>query len=96
MAVFHGFYRLVATAGLLLTLSACALPRNGPSYSEVTAAAADMQFDVVIVTAAIAAASRVDERSGFSRAFTEAPIENTATVAPGDILPITVWENVDQ
>ena len=96
MAEFHGFPRLCVTAGLLLFLSACALPRSGPSYSEVTAAAPDLQFDVVSVTAAVAAAIRIDERGGFSNAFTEARAENTATIAPGDVMAITVWENIDQ
>jgi len=97
MAVFLGFPRLCVAAGLLLFLSSCALPRSGPSYSEITAAApSDLQFDVVNVTTAIAAASRINEHSGFSSTFTEAWAENTATIAPGDVMEITVWENIDQ
>ena len=91
------FPRLWFAVGLLLSLGACALPRSGPDYSEITAAAPqDLQFDVVRVTPAVTAATRIDERSGFTVAFTEARVENTATVAPGDVMAITVWENIDQ
>ena len=79
--------RLWFAAGLILSLGACALPRSGPDYSEVTAAAPqEMHFDIVRVTAAVTAAILIDERSGFARAFIDAPAENTATVAPGDVM----------
>ena len=92
-----GFTRLWFAAGLLLSLGACALPRSGPDYGEITSAAApDLPFEVVRVTPAVTTATRIDERSGFSRAFIDARTENTATVAPGDVMAITVWENIDQ
>jgi polysaccharide export outer membrane protein len=92
-----GFTRLWFAAGLLLSLGACALPRSGPDYAEITAQAPhDLQFDVVRVTPAVTTATRIDERSGFTRAFVDARAENTATVAPGDVMAITVWENIDQ
>ena len=92
-----GFTRLWFAAGLLLSLGACALPRSGPDYGEITSAAApELPFEVVRVTPAVTAATRIDERSGFSRAFIDARTENTATVAPGDVMAITVWENIDQ
>ena len=82
---------------LVLSLGACGLPRSGPDYGEaITAAPTELHFDVVRVTAAVAGATRIDERRGFSRSFTEAAPENTATVAPGDVMAITVWENIDQ
>jgi len=88
--------RLCLAVGLLLGLSACALPRSGPSYGEITAPApADLHYDIVRVTAAVATATRVDERRGFPPAFAEAAPENTAAVAPGDVMAITVWENID-
>ena len=92
-----GFTRLWFAAGLLLSLGACALPRSGPDYGEITSAAApELPFEVVRVTPAVTTATRIDERSGFSRAFIDARTENTATVAPGDVMAITVWENIDQ
>jgi polysaccharide export outer membrane protein len=89
--------RLCLAVGLMLGPSACALPRNGPSYGEITAPApADLHYDIVRVTPAVAAATRIDERRGFPPAFTSAAPENTAEVAPGDVMAITVWENIDQ
>jgi polysaccharide export outer membrane protein len=97
MVLSVGFSRLCLAAGLLLSLGACALPRSGPDYSEITAAAPqDLQFDVVRVTSAVTAATRIDEHSGFASVFIKARAENTATVAPGDVMAITVWENIDQ
>ncbi len=84
-------------AGLILSLGACALPRSGPYYGEVTAAApAEIDYDIVRVTAAVARDTRVDERLGFASAFREAPPVDTAAIAPGDVLSITVWENIEQ
>ena len=92
-----GFPRLWFAAGLILSLGTCALPRSGPDYAEITAPASpDLHFDVVRVTPAVAAATRIDERLGFAKVFVEARVENTATVAPGDVMAITVWENIDQ
>jgi polysaccharide export outer membrane protein len=91
------FPRFWLAAGLILGLGGCALPRSGPDYAEITAPAPqDLRFDVVRVKPAIVAATRIDERSGFAVSFTEARAENTATVAPGDVMAITVWENIDQ
>jgi polysaccharide export outer membrane protein len=84
-------------ASLLLGISACAMPRSGPDYGEVTAVPSpELNYDVVRVTVAVAAATRIDERMGFPPAFAAANPEDTATVAPGDVMAITVWENIDQ
>lgn len=89
--------RLAAAAVLLAVLAACALPRNGPDYREITAAPSpDLHFDVIRVNAAVARATRIDERRGFAMSFVGARPENTATAAPGDVMAITVWENIDQ
>ncbi|MHA1527620.1 MAG: polysaccharide biosynthesis/export family protein [Alphaproteobacteria bacterium] len=91
------FPRLWFTAGLLLGLGACALPRSGPDYAEITAPdPQDLPFHIVRVTPAVTAATRIDERLGFASVFVEAQVENTATVAPGDVMAVTVWENIDQ
>jgi hypothetical protein len=62
--------RLWFATGLILSLGACALPRSGPNYAEVTATAPqDLHFDIVRVTAAVNSAVLIDERSGFARTF---------------------------
>ncbi len=89
--------RLALVATLTLGLAACALPRSGPYYGEITAEPpAELDYDVVRVTPAVARATRIDERMGFGPAFRNAPPANTAAVAVGDVLSITVWENIDE
>jgi len=89
--------RLWLAAGLLLGLGACAVPRSGPDYAEIIAPdPQDLPFHIVRVTPAVTTATRIDERLGFASVFVEAQVENTATVAPGDVMAITVWENIEQ
>lgn len=86
--------------GVLLTvglaLGACALPRSGPYKSEVTAAGESaLPFDVVKITPQVVAKARLNEKLGFDEVFRETAVENTAMIADGDVLSITVWENSD-
>lgn len=97
MICLTGFARPALLAGLMLGVGACALPRSGPYYEEVTAAASeDLPYDVVRVTPAVVRATRIDERMGFGEAFRSVAPENTAAIARGDVLSITVWENIKQ
>lgn len=90
-------HRLLRALMLTLGLAACAVPRAGPDYGEITApAAAGLEFDVVRVTPAVARATRIDERLGFDAALADLPAEDTDIIAPGDVLSVTVWENIDQ
>ena len=86
---------LLAVAG---TLSACGLPRVGPNKQEVLRSAIDAQGDAFIVEVdnRIAAATRVPSGLGFSRAFLHAGVVPSDTIFPGDVLAITIWENVGQ
>ena len=75
-------------------LAACALPRSGPDYGEITAApSADLPFDVVPVTAEGVSLARADENLGFGQGVLAAAAENTSLIESGDVLAITVWEN---
>lgn len=98
MSLAPTFWRLLAGTILLASLAACALPRSGPYYSEITDAPAPdaYGFEVVPVSADVVRINRVDERSGFSVSFIEARSEAPYTLARGDILAITVWENIDE
>ncbi len=88
MILSVSFPRLWFAAGLLLSLGACALPRNGPDYHEITAAAPqDLEFDVVRVTRAVTAATRIDERSGFASAI-PSPSAKTPPMVDG-----TKWKS---
>ncbi|MEL6198010.1 MAG: polysaccharide biosynthesis/export family protein, partial [Pseudomonadota bacterium] len=79
---------------LLLALGACTLPRSGPDRDEISAdAGADLPFAVIPVTPAVAALTRQEEPLGFSAGFQTVQPENTALIATGDVLTVTVWEN---
>jgi len=86
----------VLTAASLL--SGCGLPRSGPTKQEFLASAVDRKGDAyfVEVTDAVAAATAVPSGLGFSREFLNAGVVASDTIYPGDILSITIWENVDQ
>ena len=92
------FSRLVIGLVLSLSLSACGLPRTGPYYEELTdqTAPADFGFHVMPLTPEIARVTRFDEKSGFSVGFINRPAEAVNTLARGDVLAITVWENIDE
>lgn len=78
-----------------LSLAACGLPREGPSYSDLTAEPVEggPDFEIINVTPDVVAMTSIDERAGFAVSFVDQPVLRTATIAVGDILSITVWEN---
>ena len=88
-----------AIAGLLATalvLSACALPRSGPSRSEILAGAkADQGVHIIDVTDFVAEQSRAVEALGFDSTFLNAAPTRADRISAGDVLGVTVWENVD-
>ncbi|MFK7943803.1 MAG: polysaccharide biosynthesis/export family protein [Paracoccaceae bacterium] len=90
--------QLAAGCLIMLSLAACGLPRSGPYYSEITDANAPegYGFEVVPVSPDVVKINRVDERSGFSVSFIETRAEAPYTLAKGDVLAITVWENIDE
>ncbi len=92
-------FRLVSgvTAMVLLTLVAgCGLPRSGPDRSEIFAGGVQEQGDALI----IAVDDRVNRIAGattspgFSAAFVGAGLVGSDMITPGDVLGLTIWENV--
>jgi polysaccharide export outer membrane protein len=94
-------FRRVANAGLaalvLLVAGACALPRPGPSTSEIMAGSrqAGGGVNIVMVDTLIAQISDANDRLGFGAPFTGTGLTSTDAINPGDVLTITVWENVE-
>lgn len=94
--------RLMRICLALVTVSivaSCGLPRNGPNRDEVTAIPEEsfgLTFEVVPVTPEVARITRVDETSGFEVSLVDTPEEPTQLIADGDIMSITVWENIDE
>lgn len=85
----------VASLALVLLLSACTMPRSGPSMSEIATADHSLMA-VVPVTMEIARATALNERLGFDGAFVGVPPLDTARIAAGDVMAVTVWEGYDQ
>jgi polysaccharide export outer membrane protein len=75
----------------------CTLPRSGPTASELRTASTDPAFDMhsVNVSPAIAQITRIDTPLGFPASMTGAGTVSPDTIAPGDRLAVTVWENVN-
>ncbi len=89
--------RGMALLALVATVSACGLPRSGPTKREIFAGSVEKKGDahVVAVTDYINKATSVVPALGFSKAFLKAGSIGSDTIRPGDKLSIQVWENVD-
>ena len=98
MAGLKHFSRTIAGLCVLGMVAACGLPRSGPYYEELAEGdqAEGYGFHVLPVSPEITRVTRVDERSGFAISFIQAKAEPVNTLARGDILSITVWENIDE
>ena len=90
--------RVAAIGFLCLVLAGCGVPRSGPTKQEIMATSAERRGDAHIVA--------VDDRvnrllaappePGFSALFETAAVMGADTIRPGDVLSVTVWENVEQ
>ena len=84
---------------LLTTVSlvaACGLPRSGPNKRELLAGSVDKRGNafIVPVTPAVTSATAVQATFGFSDSFRNAGLVGADTVAVGDTIDVTVYENV--
>ncbi|WP_282150906.1 polysaccharide biosynthesis/export family protein [Ruegeria atlantica] len=85
---------LVAVCGVL---AACQLPKSGPNKSEILAGSVENggnAFVVEVDDRVVRATSKIPQ-FGFSSSFTSAQSLTADTVRPGDVLGLTIWENVD-
>lgn len=85
---------LLALCGLV---SACQLPKSGPNKSEILAGSVENGGNafVVEVDDRVTKATSSIPQFGFSSSFRSASSVAADTVRPGDVLGLTVWENVD-
>ena len=87
---------MAAAFAAILVLSSCALPRSGPSRSEILAGAeAAKDVHVVAVTDSTAEAAQSIEALGFDSAFLNRAPARADRISAGDVIGVTVWENVD-
>lgn len=93
--------RKAGTTALLaisIALTGCGLPRSGPTRGEILSASTERKGDahIVEVSDAVIRATTLPPGFGFSDNFARAEVVGSDTIAPGDRLTISVWENVDQ
>jgi len=87
----------VAMLTLISIIGACSLPKVGPNKREIFAGSVQEQGDAYIVSVndRVTRATAVVPALGFSSSFKSASSLNSDTIRPGDVLGLTVWENVD-
>mgnify|MGYP002777723172 CR=1 FL=1 len=88
---------LGAGCGVALVAACGALPRPGPNKAEIYSGSVMREGDafVIVVDDRVNAIASVRPALGFSAAFEEAGLLGSDTIQPGDVLRITVFENVD-
>ncbi len=87
----------VALLAALGIVSACSLPKVGPNKREIYAGSVQREGDAFIVSVndRVTRATAVVPALGFSDAFKNAGTLTSDTIRPGDVLGLTIWENVD-
>lgn len=87
----------IALLAIVSILAACALPRVGPNKREIFAGSVQNEGDAFIVTVndRVTRAIAVVPALGFSNHFKNAAQLTSDTIRPGDVLGLTIWENVD-
>jgi polysaccharide export outer membrane protein len=80
-----------------LLAASCSLPKVGPNKREIFAGSVQREGDAFIVSVndRVTRATAVVPALGFSQEFQNAGALTSDTIRPGDILGLTIWENVD-
>ncbi|WP_410217971.1 polysaccharide biosynthesis/export family protein [Paracoccus sp. (in: a-proteobacteria)] len=88
--------RLLLIASLSL-LAACALPRSGPNKAEIFNGAVERggNTQVIYVNDHVTRASSFAPSYGFSNSFRSAGQVGADEIRSGDVLGLSIWENVD-
>lgn len=89
--------RPIAAVAALAVISSCGLPQVGPNKRQIFAGSVQKEGDafVVSVNDRVTRATGVVPALGFSDAFKNAAVLGSDTIRPGDVLGISVYENVD-
>ncbi len=88
--------KALALAALVGAVGACGLPRSGPTKAEIYKGSVLKDGDAFIVTvnSRVTRATAVTPAFGFSSGFRDAGKLGSDVISPGDVLGITVFENV--
>lgn len=87
---------MVMLAALAFAAS-CGLPKVGPNKRQIFAGSVQKQGDAFIVSVndRVTRATAVVPALGFSQSFINAGKLTSDTIRPGDVVGLTIWENVD-
>ena len=90
--------RILALTLMVGALAGCALPRSGPHKREIYSGSVQREGNAFIVTVndRVVRATAVAPALGFGSSFRNAGRIGSDTIQPGDILQLTVYENVEQ
>ncbi|MEM0947377.1 MAG: polysaccharide biosynthesis/export family protein [Pseudomonadota bacterium] len=94
---FVRFVRPVGLAVVVSLVAGCGLPRSGPSRNEIFTSSElrGGESFVVAVDDRVVRATTMDPSLSFGSAFLNAGVVGSDTVRPGDVLGLSIWENVD-
>lgn len=89
--------KAAAAIVMVALVASCALPRVGPNKREIFAGSVMKEGDafIVAVNNRVTAATSVTPVLSFSEGFVNAGQLGSDTIRPGDVLGLTIWENVD-
>ncbi len=92
--------RLAKGVAIVVTLgavAACGVPSSGPNKNQIFAGSVMEQGDAFILTVddRVNTIASVAPALGFAAGFRNAGAIGSDTIAPGDVLGLTIWENVD-
>ncbi len=89
--------RPIAVLAALAVISSCGLPHAGPNKRQIFSGSVQKEGDafIVAVNDRVTRATAVVPALGFSEEFKNASQLGSDTIRPGDVLGITVYENVD-
>lgn len=81
---------------LVAALASCGLPRSGPNKKEIFAGSVLKEGDafIVSVNSRVTRATAVTPALGFASDFQNAGVMGSDTISPGDVLAMTIFENV--
>lgn len=87
----------LALLGAALLVSACGLPRSGPTKGEILSGSIEKggSSHIVEVNDRVTRAANFSPAYGFSSSFRSASQVGADVVRPGDVLGLSIWENVD-
>lgn len=89
--------RAIAMIAALAVMSSCGLPQVGPNKRQLYKGSVQKEGDAFIVSVndRVTRATAVTKALGFSDSFKNAATLGSDTIRPGDVLGLTIWENVD-